>query len=82
MNAWQQLEGVRMNMLILRIDKNGRQKYIRSATIPTNPDNIYRTMKQHSTARQMKRIFNALTCRLNGRERKILTKLKEYKEIL
>ena len=82
MNAWQQLEGVRVNMLNFRTRKEGIKRFIRSATIPTNTDNIYRTIKQHSTARQMKRIFNALPCKLHGRERKILIKLKEYKEIL
>ena len=48
-------------------------------TIPTNPDNIYRTINQHSTVRQMNRISNALPYRLHGREREILTKLKAYK---
>ena len=56
-NAWQQLEGERENVLKLRTGKEGRRRCIRSATIPTTLDNRYRTIIQHSTARQMERLY-------------------------
>ena len=40
-NAWQKLEGERENVLKLRTGKEGRQRCIRSATIPTTLDNGY-----------------------------------------
>ena len=65
-DAWQQLEGDRENVLKLRTDKEGSQRCIRSATIPTTLDSRYRTVIHHSTARQMERLFNALPYRLQN----------------
>ena len=65
-NAWQQLEGDRENILKLRTSKEGRRKCIRLATIPITLDNRYRTIIQHSTARQMERLYNALPYRLQN----------------
>ena len=41
-NAWQQLEGDKENVLKLRTGKEGRRKYLESATIPITLDNRYR----------------------------------------
>ena len=65
-NAWQQLEGERENVLKLRTGKEGRRRCLKSATIPTTLDNKYRTIIQHSTARQMERLFNSLPHRLQN----------------
>ena len=59
-NAWQQLEGERENVLKLRTGKEGRRRCLKSATIPTTFDNRYITIIQHSTARQMERLYNTL----------------------
>ena len=64
--SWQQLEGVREIVLKLRTGKEGKQKCIRSATIPTTLDTKYRTIIQYSTARQMERVFNTLPYRLQN----------------
>ena len=55
-NAWQQLEGERENVLKLRTGKEGRRRCIKLATIPTTLCNRYRKLIQHSPARQMKRL--------------------------
>ena len=63
-NAWQQLEGIKENVLGLKMGKLGRRRCIKSSTIPTTINNGNRTMIQNSTARQMERLFNALPYRL------------------
>ena len=65
-NAWQQLEGERECVLKLRTGKEGRRRCLKLATIPTTLDNRYRTIIQHSTARQMERLYNALPYRLQN----------------
>ena len=63
-NAWQQLEGIKENVLGLKTGKVGRRRCIKSSTIPTMLSEGNRTMIQNSTARQMERLFNALPYRL------------------
>ena len=65
-NAWQQLEGERENVLKLKTGKEGRRRCIKSATIPTTLDGRYRTIIQHSTARKMERLYNSLPHRLQN----------------
>ena len=65
-NAWQQLEGIKEGVLNLVTGKEGRRRCIKSATIPTILDEKYRTIIQHSTARQMERLFNALPYELQN----------------
>ena len=60
------MEGERENVLKLRTGKEGRRRCLKSATIPTTLDNRYRTIIQHSTARQMERLYNALPYRLQN----------------
>jgi hypothetical protein len=50
----------------LRTGKEGRRRRIKSATIPTTLDNRYRIIIQHSTARQMERLYSALPYRLQN----------------
>ena len=57
-NAWQQLEGERENVLKLKTGKEGRRRCIKSATLPTTLDGRYRTIIQHSTARKMERLYS------------------------
>merc|ERR1711962_943904 len=59
-NAWQQIEGKKENILDLETDKVGRRRCIRSTTIPTALSEKFRTKIQHSTARQMEGLFNAI----------------------
>merc|ERR1711895_422063 len=59
-NAWQQIEGKKENILGCETGKVGRRRCIRSATIPTALSEKFRTKIQHSTARQMERLFNAI----------------------
>ena len=65
-NAWQQLEGEKENVLKLKTGKEGRRRCLRSATIPTTLDGRYRTIIQHSTARKMERLYNSLPHRLQN----------------
>ena len=65
-DAWQQLEGDRENVLKLRTGKEGRGRCIRLATISTTLDNRYKTIIKHSPARQMERLYNTLTYRLQN----------------
>ena len=65
-NAWQQLEGIKENGLNLVVGTEGRRRCVKSATIPTTLDEKYRTIIQHSTARQMERLFNAIPYRLQN----------------
>ena len=59
-NAWQQLEDIKDNVIDLIAGKSGRQRCIRSVTIPTSLDNKYRIIIQHSTARQMEILLNSI----------------------
>ena len=71
-NAWQQMEDVKENILNLEAGNGGdlgeetigRRRCIKSQTIPTKLSNGSRTMIHNSTARQMERLFNALPYRL------------------
>ena len=63
-NAWEQLEGIKENMLRLETGTIGRRRCIRSTTIPTILNGSNRTMIHYSTARQMERLFNALPYRI------------------
>merc|ERR1712121_240687 len=63
-NAWEQLEGIKENVLRLEIGTIGRRRCIRSKTIPTILNGSNRTMIHYSTARQMERLFNALPYRI------------------
>ena len=65
-NAWQQLEGIKENVLNLIFGKQERQRCIKSALIITILDNKYRTIIQHSTARQMGRLFNSIPYELQN----------------
>ena len=55
-NAWQQLEGVRDNVLYLRIGEKGRLRCIMLTTITSNLDK-YLIIIQHSAARQMEKFL-------------------------
>ena len=59
-NAWQQIEGKKENVLKLETGKVGRRRCLKSSIIPTSINDKYRTIIQNSTARQMERLFNAL----------------------
>ena len=59
-NAWQQIEGKKENVLKLETGKVGRRRCLKSSIIPTIINDKYRTIIQNSTARQMERLFNAL----------------------
>ena len=61
-NAWEQIEGIRENVLKLETGIIGR--CIKSATIPTALIGSNRTMVHYSTARQMERLFNVLPHKL------------------
>merc|ERR1711962_1417557 len=63
-NAWEQLEGIKENVLRLETGTIGRRRCIRSTTIPTILNGSNRTMVHYSTARQMERSFNALPYRI------------------
>merc|ERR1711915_116982 len=63
-NAWEQLEGIKENVLRLETGTIGRRRCIRSTTIPTILNGSNRTMIHYSTARQMERLFNTLPYRI------------------
>ena len=63
-NAWEQIEGIRENVLKLETGTIGRRRCIKSVTIPTALTGSNRTMVHYSTARQMERLFNALPHRI------------------
>ena len=63
-NAWQQIEGKKENILGLKTGKIWRRRCIKSATIPTALSEKFRTKIQHSTVRQMERLFNAIPYKL------------------
>ena len=68
-NAWEQIEGIRENVLKLETGTIERKRCIKSATIPTALIGSNRTMVHYSTARQMERLFNGLphrTQRITG----------------
>ena len=65
-NAWQQLEGEKENVLKLKTGKEGRRRCLRSATIPTTLDSRYRTIIQNSTSRTMERLYNSLPHKLQN----------------
>ena len=71
-NAWQQIEKEKENILKLETGNNGgpeegimgRRRCIKSRAIPTALSGGDRTMVHNSTARQMERLFNALPYKL------------------
>ena len=71
-NAWQQIENVKENMLKIETENNrdqeegtlGRRRCIKPLTIPRTLSNGSRTMIHNSSARQMERLFNALPYKL------------------
>ena len=65
-NAWQQIEGKKENVLKLETGKVGRRRCLKSSIIPTIINDKYRTIIQNSTARQMERLFNALPYELQN----------------
>merc|ERR1712240_790008 len=64
MNAWEQLEDIKENVLRLETGTIGRRRCIRSTTIPTILNGSNRTMIHYSTARQMERLFISLPYRI------------------
>ena len=67
-NAWQQIEGKKENVLKLETGIVGRRRCLKSSTIPTNIGAKYRTIIQNATARQMERLFNALPYDLQNKK--------------
>ena len=65
-NAWQQIEGKKENVLKLETGKVGRRRCLKSPIIQTSINDKYRTIIQNSTARQMERLFNALPYELQN----------------
>ena len=71
-NAWQQIENVKENILKLEIENNGdpeegtlgRRRCIKSQMIPTTQSSGSRTIIHNFTARQMERLFNDLPYKL------------------
>ena len=71
-NAWQQIEDEKKNILKLETGNSGdqeeetigRRRCLKSRAIPTKLSSGRRTMIHNSTARQMERLFNALPYRL------------------
>merc|ERR1712240_901922 len=63
-DAWEQLEGIKENVLRLEKGTIGRRRCIRSKTIPTILNGSNRTITHYSTAIQMERLFNALPYRI------------------
>merc|ERR1712240_281884 len=63
-NAWEQLEGMKENVLRLVAVTIGRRRCIRSTTIPTILNGSNRMMIHYSTVRQMDRLFNTLPYRI------------------
>ena len=55
-NTWQQIEGLRENVLQFRERWIGRNRNIKSNRVPTSPLNII----HYSPARKMERLFNCL----------------------
>ena len=53
-------------MLKLETGKVGKRGCVKSSTIPMAINEIYRTIIQNSTARQMERLFNALPYELQS----------------
>merc|ERR1711895_231501 len=77
-NAWQQIEGKKENVLGLEKGKTGRRRCIKSVTIPTALSNKFRTKIQQSTARQMERLFNAIPYDLQNKSDICPDMLKEH----
>merc|ERR1712240_255040 len=63
-NAWEQLEGIKENVLRLETGTIESRRCIRSTTIPTILNGSNRTILHYSTARQIERLFNALPYRI------------------
>ena len=61
-NAWQQIENTRENVLNLRDPDEGThgRRYIKSSTIPPTLNIRSRTMIYNSTARQMEQLLDVL----------------------
>ena len=67
-NAWQQIEGKKENVLKLETGVVGRRRCLKSSAIPTNIGAKYRSIIQNVTARQMERLFNALPYDLQNKK--------------
>ena len=63
-NAWEQLEGIKENVLKLETGTIGRRECIRTTTIPSVLSGSNRIMIHYSTVRQMERLFNVLSYRI------------------
>ena len=59
-NAWEQLEDEKRNVLGLTSGSNGRKRMIKTATIPSNIGTRFKSLIHGSTERQMGRLFNSL----------------------
>ena len=64
-NAWQQIEGIKENILSLKARRIGRSRRIVSTVIPIGIKGKtikgkYRTLVHNSTARKMERLFNII----------------------
>merc|ERR1712243_515588 len=59
-NAWEQLEDEKRNVLGLTSRSNGRKRMIKTATIPSNIGTRFKSLIHGSTERQMGRLFNSL----------------------
>ena len=58
--AWQQLEGIKENIMNLKVSERGRGRLIISPTIPWKVTKKNRTLIHNSPARKMERIFNKM----------------------
>ena len=58
--AWQQLEGIRENIMKLKASERGRGRLIISPTIPWKVTKKNRTLIHNSPARKMERVFNKM----------------------
>ena len=73
-NAWQQIEDIKVNVLRLETSYSGdqevgglgRRRCIKSRAVPTTISSGSRTIIHNSTARQMERLYNALPYKLQS----------------
>ena len=78
-NAWQQIEEEKRNILNLETRPDERKRCIRSTTIPHNIGGKTKTLLHWSTARQMERLFNSIPYDL---QRKTGIKKEDFKKEL
>ena len=59
-NAWEQLEDEKRNVLGLTSGTNGRKRMIKTATIPSNIGTRFKSLIHGSMEKQMGRLFISL----------------------